>query len=80
MTPLPTLLDPLESLLERILASHAAARGVPDSWRDRLLPIRRPDRGAHLQRPGAIFVGTYDCEVSEAMLLEDLRAAGAGAE
>jgi hypothetical protein len=34
----------------------------------------------HLQRPGALFVGTYDCEVSEAMLLEDLRAAGAGAE
>ncbi len=32
----------------------------------------------HLQRPGAIFVGTYDCEVSEAMLLEDLQAAGAG--
>jgi hypothetical protein len=34
----------------------------------------------HLQRPGAIFVGTYDCEASEAMLLDDLRAAGAGTE
>ncbi|MEW5788276.1 MAG: hypothetical protein AB1899_10540 [Pseudomonadota bacterium] len=34
----------------------------------------------HLHRPEAIFVGTYDCEASEAMLLEDLRAAGAGTE
>jgi len=34
----------------------------------------------HLQRPGAIIVGTYDCEASEAMLLEDLQAAGAGTE
>jgi hypothetical protein len=30
-----------------------------------------------LQRPEAVFVGTYDCEVSAAMFLEDLRAAGA---
>jgi hypothetical protein len=34
----------------------------------------------HLQRPGVLFVGTYDCEASEAMILEDLQAAGPGTQ
>jgi hypothetical protein len=73
MTPVPSLLQPL---LDRILdgeqpravflidgeiVSCSSGGQLESRW---------------LQRPGAVFVGTYDCEASEAMLLEDLRAAG----
>jgi hypothetical protein len=76
MTPRPTLSDPLESLLERILASDTPRAvflldGVIVSC-----PSGGQLEARWLQRPEAVFVGTYDCEVSASMLLEDLRAAG----
>ncbi len=76
MTPLPTLPDPLQSLLDRIHASDAPRAvflldGVIVSC-----PSGGQLEARWLQRPDAVFVGTYDCEVSVSMVLEDLRAAG----
>ena len=76
MTPLPTLPDPLESLLERILASDAPRAVFLLDGEIVSCPSGGQLEARWLQRPDAVFVGTYDCEVSASMLLEDLRAAG----
>jgi hypothetical protein len=70
----------LQSNSRQDYRQRPAARGVPDRGEIVSCPSGGQIEARHLQRPGALFVGTYDCEVSEAMLLEDLRAAGAGAE
>ena len=70
MTPVPSLLQPL---LDRILADEQPrAVFLIDG---EIVPGGQLE-SRWLQRPGTVFVGTYDYEVSEAMLLEDLRAAG----
>jgi hypothetical protein len=76
MTPRPTLPDPLESLLERILASDAPRAVFLFDGQIVSCPSGGQLEARWLQRPEAVFVGTYDCEVSASMLLEDLRAAG----
>jgi hypothetical protein len=70
----------LQSILDRIIAG-ARPRAV-FLIKSELVscPARGQIEARHLQRPGALFVGTYDCEAGEAMLLEDLQAAVAGTE
>ncbi len=73
MTPVPPLLQPL---LHRILAGEQPRAVFLIDGEIVSCPSGGQLEARWLQRPGAVFVGTYDCEVSEAMLLEDLRAAG----
>jgi hypothetical protein len=73
MTPTP---DPLQSLLDRILASAAPRAVFLIDGEIVSCPSGGQLEARWLQRPKAVFVGTYDCEVSAAMLLEDLQAAG----
>ena len=73
----PTQLQPI---LDRIFASHRPRAVFLIRGEIVSCPSGGQIEARHLQRPGAIFVGTYDCEVSEAMLREDLQAAGAGTE
>ena len=73
MTLIP---DPLQSLLDRILAGEQPRAVFLIDGEIVSCPSGGQLESGWLQQPGAVFVGTYDCEVSEAMLLEDLRAAG----
>ena len=73
MTPVPSRLQPL---LDRILAGEQPRAVFLINGEIVSCPSGGQLESRWLQRPGAVFVGTYDCEVSEAMLLEDLRAAG----
>ena len=73
MTPVPSQLQPL---LDRILAGEQPRAVFLIDGGIVSCPSGGQLEARWLQRPGAVFVGTYDCEVSEAMLLEDLRAAG----
>ena len=73
MTPIP---DPLQSLLDRILTSAAPRAVFLIDGEIVSCPADGQLEARWLQRPEAVFVGTYDCEVSAAMLLEDLQAAG----
>ena len=73
MTPVPSRLQPL---LDRILAGDQPRAVFLIDGEIVSCPSGGQLEARWLQRPGAVFVGTYDCEVSEAMLLEDLRAAG----
>ena len=73
MTPVPSLLQPL---LNRILAGEQPRAVFLIDGKIVSCPSGGQLEARWLQRLGAVFVGTYDCEVSEAMLLEDLRAAG----
>ena len=73
MTPVPSMLQPL---LDRILAGEQPRAVFLIDGEIVSCPSGGQLESRWLQRPGAVFVGTYDCEVSEAMLLEDLRAAG----
>lgn len=70
----------LQPILDRIIASHRPHSVFLIRGEIVSCPASGQIEARHLQRPGAIFVGTYDCEASEAMLLDDLRAAGAGTE
>lgn len=72
-----TLIQPI---LDRIIASHQPRAVFLIRGEIVSCPAGGQIEGRHLQRPGAIFVGTYDCEASEAMLLDDLRAAGVGTQ
>lgn len=76
MNPLSTNPDPLQSLLDRILASDTPRAVFLLDGEIVSCPSGGQMEARWLQRPKAVFVGTYDCEVSAAMLLEDLRAAG----
>ena len=73
MTPVPSLLQPL---LNRILAGEQPRAVFLIDGEIVSCPSGGQLEARWLLRLGAVFVGTYDCEVSEAMLLEDLRAAG----
>ena len=73
MTPAPSRLQPL---LDRILAGEQPRSVFLIDGEIVSCPSGGQLESRWLQRPGIVFVGTYDCEVSEAMLLEDLRAAG----
>ena len=73
MTPVPSRLQPL---LDRILAGEQPRAVFLINGEIVSCPSGGQLESRWLQRPGAVFVGTYDCEVSEAMLLEDLLAAG----
>ncbi len=75
MTVQPAQLQPI---LDKILASDRPRAVFLIKGEIVSCPAGGQIEARHLQRPKAIFVGTYDCEVSEAMLLEDLQAAGAG--
>ena len=77
MTTPPAQFQPL---LDKIIASHRPRAVFLIKGEIVSCPAGGQIEVRHLQRPGAIFVGTYDCEASEAMLLEDLLAAGAGTE
>jgi hypothetical protein len=77
MTVQPAQLQPI---LDRIIASHRPRAVFLIRGEIVSCPAGGQIEARHLQRPGTIFVGTYDCEASEAMLLEDLQAAGAGTE
>lgn len=77
MTTPPAQLQPI---LDRIIASCRPRAVFLIEGEIVSCPADGQIEARHLQRPGAIFVGTYDCEASEAMLLEDLQAAGAGTE
>lgn len=77
MTTPPAQLQPI---IDRIIASCRPRAVFLIGGEIVSCPAGGQIEARHLQRPEAIFVGTYDCEISEAMLLEDLRAAGAGAE
>ena len=70
----------LQPILDRILVSHRPRAVFLIRGEIVSCPAGGAIEARHLQRPGAIFVGTYDCEASEAMLLDDLRAAGAETE
>ena len=73
MTLVPSQFQPL---LDRILAGEQPRAVFLIDGEIVSCPSGGQLESRWLQRPGAVFVGTYDCEVSEAMLLEDLRAAG----
>ena len=73
MTLVPSQFQPL---LDRILAGEQPRAVFLINGEIVSCPSGGQLESRWLQRPGAVFVGTYDCEVSEAMLLEDLRAAG----
>ena len=73
MTPFPSRLQPL---LDRILAGEQPRAVFLIDGEIVSCPSGGQLEARWLLRLGAVFVGTYDCEVSEAMLLEDLRAAG----
>ena len=77
MTTPPAQLQPI---LDRIIASGRSRVVFLIKGEIVSCPAGGQIKARHLQRPDALFVGTYDCEVSEAMLLEDLQAAGAGTE
>jgi hypothetical protein len=72
--------DRLQSILDKIIASGRPRAVFLIKGEIISCPSGGQIEARHLERPGALFVGTYDCEVSEAMLLDDLRAAGAGTE
>jgi hypothetical protein len=76
LIPSHTLPDPLQSLLDRILASDTPRAVFLLDGEIVSCPSGGQLEARWLQRPEAVFVGTYDCEVSAAMLQEDLRAAG----
>ena len=73
MTPVPSRLQPL---LDRILAGEQPRAVFLIDGEIVSCPSGGQLESRWLQRPGTVFVGTYDYEASEAMLLEDLRAAG----
>jgi len=73
-------LTQLQPILDRIIASYRPRAVFLIRGEIVSCPAGGLIEARHLHRPGALFVGTYDCEASEAMLLEDLRAAGAGME
>jgi len=73
MTPIP---DPLQTLLDRIFASTAPRAVFLIGGEIVSCPSGGQLEARWLQHPEAVFVGTYDCEVSAAMILEDLQAAG----
>ena len=73
MTPVPSRLQPL---LDRILAGEQPRAVFLINGEIVSCPSGGQLESRWLQRPGAVFVGTYDCEVSASMLLEDMRAAG----
>ena len=75
-----SILTKLQSLLDRILAGDRPRAVFLLDGEIVSCPADGQLEARWLQRPEAIFVGTYDCEASEAMLLEDLQAAGAGTE
>ena len=74
MAPSP---DPLQYLLDRILASAVPRAVFLLDGEIASCPSGGQLEARWLQRTEAVFVGTYDCEASAAMLLEDLRASGA---
>ncbi len=76
MTTVPSLSDPLQSLLDRIHASDAPRAVFLLDGEIVSCPSGGQMEARWLQRPEAVFVGTYDCEVSASMLLEDMCAAG----
>ena len=74
MTVQPAQLQPM---LDKIIASDQPRAVFLIDGEIISCPSGGEIEARHLQRPGALFVGTYDCE---AMILEDLQAAGAGTE
>lgn len=73
MTPVPSQLQPL---LDRILAGEQPRAVFLIDGEIVSCQSGGQMEARWLQRLGAVFVGTYDCEVNEAMFLEDLRVAG----
>lgn len=76
MTLLHALPTQLQSLLDRILAGDRPRAVFLLDGEIVSCPADGQLEARWLQRPEAVFVGTYDCEVSAARLLEDLQAAG----
>ena len=72
--------DQLQPVLNKIIASDRPRAVFLIGGEIVSCPSGGQIEARHLLRPNAVFVGTYDCEASEAMLLEDLRAASGGAE
>ena len=70
----------LQLILDKIIASRRPRAVFLIEGEIVSCPSGGQIEARYLQRPGALFVGTYDSEASEAMVLEDLQAAGAGTE